>query len=163
MSPDRPSDGTMQEAISWFLIYAADQCPHLERRDVQAALYVGRRLEHAWRRLDLTAGQWIDDGYDVSAKQGERDLRSAARRSAKLPKLCDDAGGELPIAALRHLAAAGDEVNAIKVSRRAPRSMTVGMHLARRSFSAYRVMKYRWIDDELTTLDPQWAYQVFES
>lgn len=45
------------------------------------------------------------------------------------------------------------------------RDAAITMHLARRSFSAYRVAKYRWLEEELAAgrYQPRAAYRWLEA
>src|SRR3954454_3276928 len=113
----------------------ATKMPHLEERVLNHAMYVGRRLDLAWRALDYRATLWIGDAF-----QDPREL--AADDAAELTRLLDAAPSlrfDNPAgAAAAHLQFAISVIDDERFARSRVQSAIL-LFVARRSFSAYRV------------------------
>ncbi len=152
-------DAQLEWAIGNFLGYAQDQLAHLRPGSEAAALYVGRRLDQAWRALEWWGMQWLerDDAHIVLSRVSDPICHP---RAAVADSSFD--AMESPESGHRSLVLARDTVANVTMT---PVSIASSLWAARLHFSAYRLSKYRW----LTTLarnDHQLrgpAYQWWES
>jgi hypothetical protein len=149
-----PTQDDVVTALGWVLDYATDQMPHLESSVASHAAYVGRRLDQAWRRLEYVAMGWLEERYQDYGRCGVdiETARAHATSVLDVSHLPPD-----PLAhATHHLRSCGDTLAELRrclrprtrVERRV-RSTAVLMHVARRSFSGYRLAKYQWLDAAL--------------
>jgi hypothetical protein len=162
---------TLVEALGEFLDYARHQQPYLRGGNLEGAAYVGRRLDHAWRTIDHLAGRWVEERYqaELGDSSGEDDLRVTAERARSSPLDIPEQPDELNLAAselLAEAAAAIEELrHALDSPEHAVRAAAVALYLARRSFAAYRVAKYRWFEWALEhgRYAPQASYRWLEA
>ena len=120
-------------------MYAQDQLAHLRPGSEAAALYVGRRLDQAWRALEWWGMLWLerDDVHIVLSRAG---APVSAPPTAVMDSSFD--AMESPEAAHGFLLATGNVLSAITLE---PVGVASGLHEARLNFSAYRLAKYRWL------------------
>ncbi|HLI58636.1 MAG TPA: hypothetical protein VKV21_03125 [Solirubrobacteraceae bacterium] len=163
LSP-RPFGRSLQEAIRWMLIDATDLMPQLERADPYGALYVGRRVDQAWRRIEHFAADWLREDYqDTEPELRKRDLERVIEAAGRLPAIpAAEDPAECWVACARDaLLVAGDAVNALEPD---PHLVGVQMRIAREAFSLYRLAKYRWLAQAMELHElAQVAYQALEA
>ena len=137
--PRSRADAQIEWAIGNFLMYAQDQLPHLRPGSEAAALYVGRRLDQAWRALEWWGMRWLerDDTHIVLSRAG---ALVGAPPTAVMESSFD--AMDPPEAAHRSLILAGDAVAEATLT---PVSIASSLSVARLHFSAYRLSKYRWL------------------
>ena len=161
----------LSEACFDFLAYASDQLPHLRSGDHEKACYVGRRLDQTWRRLDWVATVWLADRYQEVVSEAEKasDIDVAIEKVSRLPSLASADGAD----SLNGDAADGLDSAVRLIAGLVERSqehvdvrdLAITMHLVRRSYSAYRVAKYRWLEAERAAgrYQPYAAYRWLEA
>jgi hypothetical protein len=133
------ADAQLEWAIGNFLRYAQDQLPHLRRGSEAAALYVGRRLDQAWRALEWWGMEWLEQNEAHLVLSRVR-APVGAPPTAVMESSFDAI--ESPEAAHRSLVLAGD---AVAQATLAPVSIASSLSVARLHFSAYRLSKYGWL------------------
>ncbi len=145
-----------ESALDAFLLYAQDQLGHLEARSAPGALYVGRRLDQAWRRLEWAGMQWLDTPW-IHAAVASVDGSEVAFPPA-LALMAPTDSIEAAEAARLSLLATGSCLAATPLE---PVAVAASLHAARLSFSAYRLNKAGWLRAEGARQAP--AYQWWEA
>lgn len=145
----------------------ADQLPHLEVEDHARAVYAGRYVDGAWRALELGVDRWVA-AVDAESGMPTDDLRDvgevliAARDAPPLVSAASASGNEVA----GHLRAVASFCSRLErgLAERDGHEVCIAAHLMRRSFSAYRVSKYRWLEDavEESHFTPVSAYDWLE-
>jgi hypothetical protein len=160
----RPFGRSLQEAIKWTLIDAADLMPHLEDADPYLALYVGRRVDQGWRRVEHFAANWLGEDYqDTDPELQARDLERVAEAARRMPPIpaVDDPARCWAACAREALQIAGDAISRLEPD---PQVVAVQMRIAREAFSLYRLAKYRWLERAVQAQDlTRVAYQALEA
>lgn len=121
---------------------------------------------------DGSTGSWAP-GWSSAISKPSGDERAAevavaVEAASQSPSLAAPSSGQLNIDAAEHLESAARLIAAL-VGRSAEqvdvRDAAITMHLARRSYSAYRVAKYRWLEAEVAAgrYQPQEAYRWLEA
>ena len=153
------ADAQLEWAIGNFLGYTQDQLGHLRPGSEAAALYVGRRLDQAWRALEWWGMQWLeqDDAHLVISRVP---TPADAPPPAVLKPLFDAI--DSPEAARRFLVLTGDTVAQATLT---PVSIASNLSTARLSFSAYRLSKTEWLNAavRIDHLIRRPAYQWWEA
>lgn len=152
------SSAEAAEAIHNFLAYASDQIPHAEREDVELAAYVGRRLEQAWCSVEFAVTMWLQERFPHShdGDAGRGDVLARLKRGA--PRRADTTTlmGRL-------LRATGDVLHdelLPALENDDEGAAAIAWYLARRWFTKYRVLKWRWLEHHREQIP---AYQWFEA
>lgn len=165
MSDDRAyetSDDGLKEAMSNFLAYASDQLPHLEREDLEAVAYVGRRLDQAWRWFDYTLTLWIEERYP-QAGVDDPEQHAAVARAQDILKAGAPSNPRTQSLMGKLLAATAEIVSrdlSDAVDRGDSVDVAAAAYVARRWYTKYRVLKWRWLERHASQVP---AYQWFEA
>jgi hypothetical protein len=130
----------------------SDQLPHLEVEDHARAVYAGRYVDGAWRTLELGIDRWVA-AFDAELGMPTDDLRDvgevlmAARDAPALVGIEDPRGTDVA----GHLRAVASLCARLEggLADGDGHEVCVAAHLMRRSFSAYRVAKYRWLESSV--------------
>jgi hypothetical protein len=144
-------------AIQNFLMYAQDQLGHLESENIMKAAYVGRHLDQAWRTYEFAISSWLN--YSLAGAAAEADQREVLDRLKRGASKREDAQTLMG----RLLYAAADTIHkeltpAVEAGDRD--RAAVAAYLARRWFTKYRVLKWRWLERHRDEVP---AYQLFEA
>lgn len=146
------------------LISDSDLMPQLDSANTDGVLYVGRRVDQSWRRLEHFATKWLGDGYqDTDRELWPRDLESVAEIARRLPAIpaADAPADDWLVCARSALQIAGDAVHALRPD---PHCVAVHLRIAREAFSLYRLAKYRWIERAVDPRDlARVGYQALEA
>ncbi len=145
-----------ESALDAFLLFAQDQLGHLEAASAPGALYVGRRLDQAWRRLEWAGMQWLDTPW-IHAVVASVDGSQVAS-PPELALMTPTNSIEAREAARASLLATGSCLAATPTE---PVAVAASLHAARLSFSAYRLNKACWLRAGDTPRAP--AYQWWEA
>lgn len=180
---------TLDDCFTQFLADLADQAGHIEGRYAAGAAYVGRRVDKRWRRLEYEVTKWLDERYPQTFGRDQA-LVAIEGDAAVLDGRDDHDGGldaRTACARARELGAgvvsgtridpwreALEQVNVIGqsvadladgVKADDAHAAAIASHVARRAFSAYRLAKYRLMDDALDSgeLPGDNSYQWLEA
>jgi len=150
-TPRTRSEANLVWAIGNFLGYAQDQLTHLQPGSEVAALYVGRRLDQAWRALEWWGMEWLEqnDAHLVLARVHGP---TSAQRTAVAESSFDAIAS--PEGARRFLTLAREAVAHVALT---PVSIASGLWAARLHFSAYR-LEPGWVSRSpgLVVSSPHW-------
>jgi hypothetical protein len=153
--------GRLAAQIGNFLALASDQLPHVEHQDLELASYVGRRLDQAWRRLDHVTGVWLEERYQGQADEDEG--RRAVLEALSLLKTGAPRRPDAETLMGRLLCATIEVVDRDllpAVERGDAVGAAVASYVARRWFTKYRVLKWRWLEQHHGDVEP---YRLFEA
>lgn len=139
------------QAIEVLARTIADQLPHLDAEDHLRAVYAGRYVDGAWRDVEHQVDRWVSA---VAAEPGmpsddRRDVGEVLIAAGDAPPLASGSVQTDGREAAAHLRAVAALVSRIEraLEDGDGHEVCIAAHLMRRSFSAYRVVKYRWLED----------------
>ena len=153
-------DQAVVNAVSNVLMYASDQLAHVEDGHVESAAYVGRHLEQAWLSYDSQISNWLEARFQLGVDQ---DLQAEREQLVRRLKRGAPIRPEAHTLMARLIHATGDVLNdelVPAVERGDVAAVAAAAYLARRWFTKYRTLKWRWLEQNVGEVP---AYQWFEA